>query len=300
VVNHPLNRRHKLSALRRFVQWQVGSRLLPGKVALPFVDGLRLLVAPSMTGATGNIYCGLLEFEEMAFVLHALREGDRFADVGANVGAYSLLAAAARAEVIAFEPVPATFAHLSENVRLNHLEDRVRLFQVGVGRSPGRVRFTADRDAMNRVVAPPGMNGTPDHSAAPTGPAPPGTVEVPVEPLDGYTADSPPAVIKIDVEGFETEVVAGAAATLRSPSLLAVIMELNGAGAVYGFDERALHESMLAAGFTDCTYQPLERRLVPREGAKVLSGNTIYVRDPASCQERVRTARRFAVRGEMI
>ena len=68
----------------------------------------------------------------------------------------------------------------------------------------------------------------------------------------------------------------------------------------YQSDERALHESMLVAGFTDCTYQPLERRLVPREGAKVLSGNTIYVRDPGSCQERVRTARRFAVRGEMI
>jgi hypothetical protein len=153
---------------------------------------------------------------------------------------------------------------------------------------------------MNRVVSPAGANGASGASRALTGPALSGTVEVPIEPLDKYTADAPPVVIKIDVEGFETQVIAGAAATLRSPSLLALIIELNGAGGNYGFDERALHDSMLAAGFTDCTYQPIERRLAPREGAKVFTGNTIYVRDLGSCQERVRTARRFAVRGEMI
>jgi hypothetical protein len=36
--------------------------------------------------ATGNLYVGLHEFEEMAFLLHFLRRGDLFADVGANVG----------------------------------------------------------------------------------------------------------------------------------------------------------------------------------------------------------------------
>jgi hypothetical protein len=48
-----------------------------------------------MTGATGNLYVGLHEFEEMAFLLHFLRPGDLFADVGANVGSYTILAAVA-------------------------------------------------------------------------------------------------------------------------------------------------------------------------------------------------------------
>ena len=57
-----------------------------------------------MYGATGNIYCGLHDFEEMSFLMHFLRAGDVFADVGVNVGAYSMLAASVGARAIAFEP----------------------------------------------------------------------------------------------------------------------------------------------------------------------------------------------------
>ena len=46
-----------------------------------------------MTGATQNIYCGLQEFEEMAFLLHFLRKDDLPLDIGANIGSYTILAA---------------------------------------------------------------------------------------------------------------------------------------------------------------------------------------------------------------
>ena len=39
-----------------------------------------------MTGASGNIYFGLHEFEEMGFLLHFLREEDLFIDIGAYIG----------------------------------------------------------------------------------------------------------------------------------------------------------------------------------------------------------------------
>jgi hypothetical protein len=39
-----------------------------------------------MTGATQNLYCELHEYNDMAFLLHFLREEDSFADVGANIG----------------------------------------------------------------------------------------------------------------------------------------------------------------------------------------------------------------------
>jgi len=41
---------------------------------------------PGETGVTGNIYTGLHEFSSMGYLLHVLREGDLFVDVGANVG----------------------------------------------------------------------------------------------------------------------------------------------------------------------------------------------------------------------
>jgi hypothetical protein len=58
ILRHPLNRRRPGAALVRWLRWQIGSRLLPGWVLLPFVNDLRLIVQPGMTGATGNVYCG--------------------------------------------------------------------------------------------------------------------------------------------------------------------------------------------------------------------------------------------------
>jgi hypothetical protein len=46
-----------------------------------------------MEGRRADVTVGLFEFEEMAFVLHALRGDELFVDVGANVGIYTVLAA---------------------------------------------------------------------------------------------------------------------------------------------------------------------------------------------------------------
>ena len=75
LLNHPLSQGRKLATLRRFAAWQIGARLVPGPVACPFANGSSLLVRPGMTGATGNLYVGLHEFADMAFVLHVLRGG---------------------------------------------------------------------------------------------------------------------------------------------------------------------------------------------------------------------------------
>jgi hypothetical protein len=68
MLDHPLNRADKWAALKRYLRWQIGSRSVPGDVLLPFVDRTYLRVRPGMTGATGNIYAGLHEFEGMAFL----------------------------------------------------------------------------------------------------------------------------------------------------------------------------------------------------------------------------------------
>ena len=61
-------------------------------VVVNYINDSRLLVQTGMTGATGNIYTGLHEFEDMGFALHFLQEGDYFIDLGVNVGSYTVLA----------------------------------------------------------------------------------------------------------------------------------------------------------------------------------------------------------------
>ena len=154
IANHPLNREHRLAAVVRFARWQLASRLVAGDVVCPWVNGSRFLARAGETGITGNIYTGLHEFADMGFLLHFLRPGDLFVDVGANVGSYTILAcAAAGARGIAFEPVPATHRRLRDNVRLNGLEERVRCLNMGVGARPGRLAFTRDSDGTNHTLA---------------------------------------------------------------------------------------------------------------------------------------------------
>jgi FkbM family methyltransferase len=282
ILDHPLNRGHKLQALRRYLYWQFASRLLPGPCVLPFVDGSRLVVAPGMTGATGNIYSGLLEFEDMAFLLHFLRAGDTFLDVGANVGAYTVLASAVcGARTLAFEPASGALRHLADNVRLNGIESLVESHCTAIGRDVGTVRFTTGLDTVNHIAPNPRDN---DGATL---------IDVPVLPLDHFAAR--PAMIKIDVEGFETNVIGGAGQTLRSNTLMAILMELNGSGARYGFDESELHAQMIEAGFRPFVYRPFERTLVAAVDRR-REGNTLYLRDPAGCETRVRQARKFLVR----
>lgn len=287
VWNHPLNRGQRARALARLARWQVGSRLAPGPVVVRFVDDSRLLVRPGLAGATGNVYAGLHDFEEMSFVLHALRPGDTFIDVGANVGSYTVLASAvAGADCLAIEPVPSAFEWLCDNVALNRVRPKVRCFNVAVGAEPGTVAFTSTLDTVNRVALPG------DSSA--------GLIQAPVRTLDEIAGDSRPALVKIDVEGYETEVVSGAERVLARDELFGVIMELNGAGGAYGFDEAALNRRMLDRGFRSYSYLPFERRLVEVSRGASSPVNALYVRKPDLVTERLRTARAFSVLGRMV
>lgn len=282
IAHHPLTREHKVAALGRWLRWQLGSRLLGWPVAVPFVGQTRLLVRPGMTGATGNIYCGLHEPEDMAFVLHCLRPGDLFVDIGANIGSYTILASAAQANVISFEPVPSTFEALLDNVHLNRLAGRVDAKNQAVGRTTGQLEMTADQDTTNHALAQGGRYAGQ-------------RLSVPLVTLDEAVGGRAPKLIKIDVEGFETEVLAGGATTLRNPALCAVIMELNGSGARYGFDEDRLRRRMEDLGFTPCRYDPIARRLFDLQQGRHASGNTLYLRDLGAVQAAVSNAPRHRV-----
>jgi hypothetical protein len=112
LVTHPLTRRRRLWATARVLRWQIASRIRD-EVIVDWIGGTRFAAGRGMTGVTGNIYAGLHEFADMAFVRHFLRAGDLFADVSANIGSYTVLASGVvGCSTVAFEPDPAAAAAL--------------------------------------------------------------------------------------------------------------------------------------------------------------------------------------------
>jgi FkbM family methyltransferase len=139
-----------------------------------------------------QILCGHLKSNMVAY------------DVGAHIGFYALPLARVACHTVAFEPDPTNAERLRSHILRNRLTDRVWVveaavwsastpaidFQSGTPRSQGGVRANGQRPPLA------------------TGP----TRAVPAISLDDFVADGNPApdIIKIDVEGAESQVLLGA------------------------------------------------------------------------------------------
>lgn len=283
LLKHPIGKRKKLKSVSNLLRWQLAQKILKKPVLMPFIENSQFLVNKGMTGATGNIYSGLHEFEEMAFLLHLLREEDVFFDIGANVGSYTLLSSkVVGATTHSFEPSPSTFGHLENNIFLNRIQSKAFAFNEGIGGEKGSMKFSVNQDTINHIV----LNEIEE------------SIEVQINTLDQHTAEHKlvPNLIKVDVEGFETEVIRGADSLLRNNDFKAMIIELNGSGGRYGFDEDAIHRKVLELEFKAYHYQPFERKLMARD-ERSFHGNTIYIKDLDFVNQRLATARNFEVLG---
>lgn len=287
ILNHPFNKLHRASALQRFIHWQIVCRLFRSPIIYEWVNGSRFYARHGETGLTGNIYNGLHEFADMAFLLHFLRPDDLFVDIGANSGAYTILACAAiGARCWAFEPSPTAYDRLIANIALNDAAARVRCERKAVGDASGETVFTDSSDATNHVLSV----GEKSYRSCSVG----------VTTLDSSLAHETPSLIKIDVEGFETPVIKGGSNVFRNPSLRAVIMELNGSGNRYGFDEGALCDRMRQFGFAPYAYEPLARTLTPTSEGSGATGNALFLRDLNFAMTRLTEAPAFTLYGRFI
>jgi hypothetical protein len=118
--------------------------------------------------------------------------------------------------------------------------------------------------------------------------------------LDDLLADEDgcPTIIKIDVEGWEAEVIRGAAEVLGRSAPMALIIELCD-GDRYGFDEDEVDETLRAHGFGPVIYNPLDRNL-EKAGSQRLGKNTIYVNEFDFFARRVESSKSYSVLGQQI
>jgi FkbM family methyltransferase len=204
-----------------------------------------------------------------------LKPGEVYLDVGANIGSTVIAggnAVGMAGRVLAFEPHPRVFQYLLGNIALNGLRN-VKGWNVALGAESTSSRLTdSDSDDENHVVS----SGD-------------GGLAIKVETLDSLTKDlSSITLMKIDVEGFEAQVLAGATNTLEK--LSGLYIEISEAALrSYGSSSSKIINLLRRNGFVLFRWQDETTLEEIREPNPVFPKheNVMAVRNPEDLRKRV-------------
>lgn len=206
IWTHPGNKGARMRALIRAARYQVRARVFHQRTLARLGDHSYVWVGLHRSAASKVVYGNPPDYSEMDVWRRVLRAGDLFIDVGANIGSYSIWASELGAEVIALEPADDTFVLLKENVELNNY--KVKMIQAAAGSTCGTVRFTTGRDTVNQVD-------------------PQGAAEATMLTIDSVVEDRIVTGMKIDVEGFEIDVLRGCERALAEHRIKMIQLEWN-------------------------------------------------------------------------
>ncbi len=190
---------------RRIIEGTVRTalRLLPASTVVPIVRGpLRGLWWVSGSAPHG-VWLDTIERASLRDFSRHVQPRATVWDIGANVGLYSLLAGRCvgpAGSVVAFEPAATNVAALRRHAALNRM-DNIRIVPAAVWNVSGIVRLERGDSRSEFHVS--GAGATEVQSVA----------------LDAWREEhreTAPAVMKIDVEGAEVEVLEGGAATIHA------------------------------------------------------------------------------------
>jgi FkbM family methyltransferase len=206
---------------------------------------------------------GIWEPVETALFEREVKPGYVVVDAGANIGYYTLLAArlvGATGHVYAFEPEPNAFALLQRNVHLNGYTN-VTLVPTALGREPGTMQlFIATKNRGDHRI----YNPTGKRSA----------IDVEVVTLDAFLAEhevSRVDLLKIDTQGAECSILAGAEQTLTRREL-SIVMEFTPAFLeAVGDDPRACLTRLAGSGYAFADILEWERNVAPTDVDKLLA-----------------------------
>jgi FkbM family methyltransferase len=182
-------------------------------VELPGRDrAVRLFVDLSDHVIGLNIVRGRYESEEADFVREVLGPGDTAIDIGAHVGFFTVQMAdlvGSAGAVYAFEPFGLNADLLERSIAENRFDDRVRFLRAAVGDHSGSATLTFPVETLNSggsYLLRPGTSALAGHLE----------VTVSLVALDDLEIRRPVRLIKMDVEGAEPLVIAGAEQLIRN------------------------------------------------------------------------------------
>jgi FkbM family methyltransferase len=276
----------KVKYMGRFIKWQFISKVLKNTHVFSYTPNSKLMLMTGFVALSGNYYFGISEPDVMPFVLHLLQPDDLFIDLGANGGAYTVLASAEkRANTVSIEAAADIFKGLLKNIEVNNIQSRVEAWNVAASDVNGYLPFTSTDHATNRVL----YEERPD------------IVQVEAKTLDTILNGRIPLLMKMDIEGHEHNALLGADHTLSASGCKAIVIEFSNTGEYYGYGNTATHQLLTGYGFKPFKYNYCEKQLISIDPLSTqFEFNMIYVKDEHFVKERLKNAEHILMSGQLI
>ena len=219
VITHPYNAHKKTEALFRVIWWKINQVFFKAPVIIPFASNLKIICYPDSSYGSLIVYVHNPEHEEMSFISRYLKKKDIVFDIGANIGALSLLSYSKTAHTVyAFEPTPSIVNRFVENIKLNSLENFIKVFPFAVSNKNGFISFSVSQESERNHIS---FQKTSEKSKK---------RKVKAVTLDSFCKNHKiPQIdlLKIDVEGGEMLVFKGMKNLFKNKQVPTIIFEWN-------------------------------------------------------------------------
>lgn len=214
--HHVINVARKLFAGTTVQNWKVTSYVYKTVFASMYKQqdiqanfrGLKLTIPTNDITLAPTILSGNFEEKELEIFENLCGKSQVVLDVGANIGLYTTVAArkvGLKGKVYAFEPIAENLKYLEENIRNNELQSRVEIIDKAVGEKAGVLKIFI---LKNQIGTHSAIHSDSNRES----------VHVPMCSIDSFIKANhikKVDIIKVDVEGYDGNVLMGAFRTLK-------------------------------------------------------------------------------------
>jgi len=172
------------------------------KAVVRTVQGSKMLLDLEKKGIYKEMFqFGIRERGSTKMMQSILNKSQVVVDLGANIGYYVLIEAQVVSKVYAIEPIAENYDAMVNNVKLNKY-DNVETFKMAIGDEVKTIRmYLSDKPNLHTIKNIEGAE----------------TIDVPMETLDYFLKGKEnPDIVRMDVEGYESEIIKGMTETLRN------------------------------------------------------------------------------------